>query len=207
MYNYILCVKNIFFGEGDRYPWQLFLVTTMCISIYQQGVQLYIWAIDVDHTSPDGTNISLDDDDTIDEFFISITSPVGILTLPTVYYGTNGLATIELNYRVTCAQYYYGENCENLNECELNPVACNGRGQCEDGVDSYTCVCEPQYAGSQCQFLNDCYSSVNSAICSGNGQCWEGAHTGSYTCECDPGYTGMLCDIKQSRLLILFTVL
>ena len=110
--------------------------------MYQQEVQLYIRVVDADYISPDGTDKYLDDDDTIDEFFISITSPVGILTPPTVYHGINGLATIELSYRVTCAQYYYGENCENLNECELNPVACNGRGQCEDGVDSYTCVGE-----------------------------------------------------------------
>ena len=104
-------------------------------------------------------------------------------------------ATTEFNSTVPCAQYYYGDNCEKFNECELNSVTCNGRGQCEDGDNSYTCVCEPQYAGSQCQFLNGCYSSVNSAICSGNGQCMEGV--ASYTCECDPGYIGTMCEEKQ----------
>ena len=65
-------------------------------------------------------------------------------------------------------------------------------------MDSITCVCEPKYTGRRCQFLNGCYKNFNSAICSGNGQCMEGA--GSYTCECDPGYTGMLCDQELGRL-------
>ena len=107
---------------------------------------------------------------------------------------------MQLSFRITCAQYYYGDNCENLNECELNSVACNRRGQCEDGVDTYTCVCDPRYSGTHCQDLNDCY--LNSVTCNGNGQCVDGM--GTYTCDCDPGYIGKLCDQKQGRHVYYF---
>lgn len=161
-----------------------------------QGVKLYIEVLDADNILPDDTN-RFHDDNIIDQFYISITSQVGVLTSRTVYNGIHGFATMELSFRVTCAQYYTGNNCENLNECQFNPGICNGRGQCVDEVGSYTCICEPRYTGSQCQDLNDCY--VNSVNCSGHGRCVDGIN--SFICSCDPGYSGSLCQTEDSCFL------
>ena len=39
--------------------------------------------------------------------------------------------------------------CVDIDDCADEP--CQNGGQCEDGVNSYTCTCKPGYTGDNCE--------------------------------------------------------
>ncbi|KAH7976317.1 hypothetical protein HPB52_011829 [Rhipicephalus sanguineus] len=47
---------------------------------------------------------------------------------------------------------------ENINECLSSP--CKNRGDCEDGIDSFTCHCTPGYGGPLCELRDTCTEEV-----------------------------------------------
>ena len=157
-------------------------------SLIMQGVTLYIWVMDQDDGSVD----------TIDEFFIDITSPLNI-TIPTrQYHGYHSVAQMGLSYTVTCARYYHGTFCENLNACELNTVNCSGRGQCIDGEEgnSFSCECESGYTGEICENVD--YCSNNEVDCQGNGVCVNTQNSDNPTvCLCNEGFSGATCGQRK----------
>lgn len=71
-------------------------------------------------------------------------------------------------------------------------LICGGRGKC--AAVSAQCVCPHLAAGPACTV--DC-PVVNHAVCSGHGQCDEGA-LGTGQCACLPGYSGTFCNITCS---------
>ncbi|XP_058877543.1 protein crumbs homolog 1-like, partial [Acipenser ruthenus] len=95
-----------------------------------------------------------------------------------------------------------GVGCEtNIDECESNPCA-NG-GQCEDGIDDYTCLCPAAgqdatpWGGKNCDTQlvgcqeNDCQ---NGATCQPTYQ--SGTH--NYSCHCPPGFYDDHCNTSTT---------
>lgn len=71
---------------------------------------------------------------------------------------------------------------ENIDNCDPDP--CH-HGQCQDGIDSYTCVCNPGYMGAICSDqIDECYSSP----CLNEGRCIDLVN--GYQCNCQPGTSG-----------------
>ena len=108
---------------------------------------------------------------------------------------TYKLARVILTVRLLCAEHYYGERCENYNECSALQITCSGHGTCIDGD---TCDCNPGYTGRDCETNIDDCAGVN---CSGHGTCTDGV--GTYTCECNPGYTGRDCETNINECLLM----
>lgn len=71
---------------------------------------------------------------------------------------------------------------ENIDNCDPDP--CH-HGQCQDGIDSYTCICSPGYMGAICSDqIDECYSSP----CLNEGRCIDLVN--GYQCNCQPGTSG-----------------
>lgn len=71
---------------------------------------------------------------------------------------------------------------ENIDNCDPDP--CH-HGQCQDGIDSYTCICNPGYMGAICSDqIDECYSSP----CLHEGRCIDLVN--GYQCNCPPGTSG-----------------
>lgn len=71
---------------------------------------------------------------------------------------------------------------ENIDNCDPDP--CH-HGQCQDGIDSYTCICNPGYMGAICSDqIDECYSSP----CLNEGRCIDLVN--GYQCNCQPGTSG-----------------
>jgi hypothetical protein len=71
---------------------------------------------------------------------------------------------------------------ENVDNCDPDP--CH-HGQCQDGIDSYTCLCNPGYMGAICSDqIDECYSSP----CLNEGRCIDLVN--GYQCNCQPGTSG-----------------
>lgn len=71
---------------------------------------------------------------------------------------------------------------ENIDNCDPDP--CH-HGQCQDGIDSYTCLCNPGYMGAICSDqIDECYSSP----CLNEGRCIDLVN--GYQCNCQPGTSG-----------------
>ncbi len=116
--------------------------------------------------------------------------PAGAAFTPPIYYpGMHGYGNLNMSFRVECAQYYYGEFCENLNECLSESINCN-QGNCVDGDGFGTCMCNPGYTGQFCGDIDDCAG----VSCSGNGVCMDGVN--SFSCECMSGFTGETCSVE-----------
>lgn len=129
----------------------------------------------------------------MDTFAIDIegsVQPGGEETSRLNFTGRFNLATFEISYRVVCEQNYFGDFCENLNECTANQISCTGNGQCIDQENGFLCQCNPGFIGQLCQIVDHCHQ----IDCSGQGQCQNGAD--SFTCDCNPGYTGQQCEIN-----------
>lgn len=139
--------------------------------------------------------------------------PVGEQSEPLTFsYEQQDRASIELSFKVVCAENFYGRDCSrfcNLSSCPCEPgltgefchetddcfgIQCGENQQCTDGKNDYTCVCIPGFAGESCEVdLNECVlMNIN---CSGHGLCKDGRN--NYSCICDDGYTGTSCNISK----------
>ena len=85
--------------------------------------------------------------------------------------------------------------CESdIDECESSPCA---QGDCEDGVNSYTCSCYPGYEGSQCdQNIDEC---ALYGACQHGSSCLD--KVADYECVCqtfykDVRYGGKNCTVQ-----------
>ena len=128
----------------------------------------------------------------VDSFTINMNSDfqVGRFLIKTNIQGTYEWATMSLTVRLLCAQHYYGERCENFDECSAFHN-CSGRETCIDGVGTYTCVCNPGYTGRDYETnINECL--LMEPQCSGRGTCTDGDN--SFTCDCNEGYTDLMCE-------------
>lgn len=83
----------------------------------------------------------------------------------------------------TLSQGFTGVLCEeNIDNCDPDP--CH-HGQCQDGIDSYTCVCSPGYMGAICSDqVDECHSDP----CLHEGRCIDLVN--GYQCNCQPGTSG-----------------
>ena len=84
---------------------------------------------------------------------------------------------------VTSSPGFTGPLCEeNIDNSDPDP--CH-HGQCQDGVDSYTCICKPGYMGAICSDqIDECYSRP----CLNDGRCIDLVN--GYQCNCQPGTSG-----------------
>ena len=137
----------------------------------------------------------------MDIFRIDHNLAVGESTQKKAFEGRAGFVTMDLNITVLCVTGFTGPDCQtNIDDCV--GVACSGRGQCVDGVDSFNCSCDPGFTGDTCQTnINECEAQN----CSGRGQCVD--EVNSFTCECSTGYTGTLCEIEIAGTYICKSVL
>ncbi|XP_063968254.1 low-density lipoprotein receptor-related protein 2-like isoform X2 [Lytechinus pictus] len=77
---------------------------------------------------------------------------------------------------------------EDIDECASGP--CQNKGNCMDGINSYTCKCTQGYNGPTCEIdIDECVSGP----CLNEGNCMDGIN--SYTCNCTLGYIGSTCEI------------
>ncbi|XP_070543841.1 fibropellin-3-like [Ptychodera flava] len=74
--------------------------------------------------------------------------------------------------------------CQNdFDDCQPSP--CQNGGECQDGVDSYSCQCLQGYTGSDCEIdVDECQPNP----CQNGGLCQDGVD--SYTCQCLQVFTG-----------------
>lgn len=84
---------------------------------------------------------------------------------------------------LTPFQGFTGVLCEeNIDNCDPDP--CH-HGQCQDGIDSYTCICSPGYMGAICSDqVDECHSSP----CLNEGRCIDLVN--GFQCNCQPGTSG-----------------
>ncbi len=115
---------------------------------------------------------SMKTDDLVDVFAIAIerSTAIGQAMPPILYYGTYGIAQMELNFSINCADGFYGPSCE---------VFCLGGVDCRD--------CLPGFTGTYCHMVDHCFN-----VDCGNGVCINEAE--SFICVCNEGYTGDVCD-------------
>ena len=136
------------------------------------------------------------EDEVVETFAIDIpnATSVGDQESNTILYmGTYNIATIEISYRIVCDLNYYGEVCENLDQCTANQVNCTGNRHCINQNVTFLCQCLPGYIGPLCETKNHC-KNIN---CSSHGQCQNEIE--SYMCICEPGHTGHLCEVDTNE--------
>ena len=134
-------------------------------------------------------DLGMTPDELVDFFLIFLTSadlvPGASSTIPQIYSGTFGVATIELSFQLECLPGFFGEECTMT--CDSFP--CDNGGVCSpDATNGFTCTCVGDFTGRSCDMTIDDCLNVN---CN-NGTCVDGV--GTFTCECEAGYTGQLCD-------------
>ena len=103
----------------------------------------------------------------------------------------------------SCAAGYSGFNCDgNVNECSSSP--CQHGGQCNDGVNGYSCECDGTgYDGNNCaDDVDECASTP----CDHGSVCLESTTdasiaVGVYSCTCVAGYSGVNCDENINECL------
>jgi hypothetical protein len=94
-------------------------------------------------------------------------------------------------YDCDCDAGYRGTRCQtNIDDCDPNP--CLNGGECDDGVDEYTCDCDGTgYVGSRCQTPTGTSCADDPCV---NGTCTD-VTGGGFSCDCTgTGYEGDVCD-------------
>ncbi|XP_078010084.1 adhesion G protein-coupled receptor E2-like isoform X2 [Phascolarctos cinereus] len=82
-------------------------------------------------------------------------------------------------------------NCQDVDECQLNSSLCTPGGLCINKPGSYVCKCKPGFARSNknqimdCIDVNECAPPIRIS-CGQNADCVN--TEGSYHCACSPGY-------------------
>jgi len=114
----------------------------ICISFIEQGaVQLYITVTD--------ENGSIFPDVLVDKFFINVNVSVGQgISRPTFFSGDEGIGEIQLGFRVTCTENFYGSDCVTFcveRDDDLGHYTCDSEGNiiCREGYGnpSINCTC------------------------------------------------------------------
>ncbi len=94
-----------------------------------------------------------------------------------------------------CAPGFTGASCDvNIDECTDAVETCNGRGDCVDGINNFTCSCHLGFTGRNCEISMDKCAGITCT--SGNGECVNSI--GGYSCRCLPGYTGTHCETSTT---------
>ena len=236
----------------------IIIIVGINILSYIQGVQFYMEVIDFDSSTARQF---------VDSFAINVNSPISSsYSARMSHTGLHNIGTLELDYRIVCADDFYGTDCSvfcrpmmdingvqmyscnsdgsrnclngyigelcnernrcgelavncNNGQCVSNPlgcicdagysgtfcdgniddcvgVTCSSRGNCRDGVVTYTCDCDSGYTGSNCETeINEC----EGVDCSGNGQCIDSL--AAYICVCNESYTGTDCETRIDSCL------
>uniref|UniRef100_A0A3B4DMT3 von Willebrand factor D and EGF domains n=1 Tax=Pygocentrus nattereri TaxID=42514 RepID=A0A3B4DMT3_PYGNA len=104
-------------------------------------------------------------------------------------------------YLCVCPAGLEGEKCEtDKNDCRSNPC---WRGECVDGLNSFTCRCPEGFTGKYISIKSLCLKEtvayvpialMNTFVCGENMEC-----TLPNTCSCKEGYTGYNCHIAVCR--------
>ncbi|XP_043846788.1 adhesion G protein-coupled receptor E3-like [Dromiciops gliroides] len=92
-------------------------------------------------------------------------------------------------------------NCQDVDECQLNSSLCAPNGVCKNELQNYTCICKPGFAKSSKNQLEDCIDKdecqdkllyVNECVPPSTISCGQNAACvntyGDYHCTCIPGY-------------------
>jgi hypothetical protein len=90
-----------------------------------------------------------------------------------------------------CEPGYSGpsaDECEETDECLVDPDICSSDGTCHNTIGSFECICNPGYYGNGfiCKDDNECQIGPNPA-CDNNAECVN--DLGGYHCACRSGYT------------------
>ena len=100
-------------------------------------MQLYITVFD--------ENSGIIPDILVDRFFIDVNIPVGSgITVPTFYNGDERIGEIQLSFRVTCTENFFGSDCATFcveRDDELGHFTCDSEGNI---------VCREGYTGENC---------------------------------------------------------
>nr|XP_042897967.1 uncharacterized protein LOC107457219 [Parasteatoda tepidariorum] len=95
----------------------------------------------------------------------------------------------EPGYHCDCKEGYYGEVCEKLNPCILEP--CENFGKCFNITNNkHRCECLPGFSGQNCSDFNPC--AIRPSPCLNGGRC-ESTASHKYQCYCMEGYYGKTC--------------
>lgn len=110
--------------------------------------------------------------------YIYDTSSICIIFTAALYQLTSLITLID-NFSLG----FTGTLCaENINNCDPDP--CH-HGECQDGIDSYTCICNPGYMGAICsEQIDECHSNP----CLHQGRCIDLVN--GYQCNCLLGTSG-----------------
>jgi hypothetical protein len=115
-------------------------------------------------------------------------------------YGLDGLVhgqcivTSLTTRQCQCYTPWYGDNCQNANQCLINPNRCSSHGQClllSDGTTQ--CQCSAGYFGDSCEKRNVCLLEqpcANGADCTSIGD-------GTYQCVCPEAFYGVNCTLPN----------
>ncbi|KTF92353.1 hypothetical protein cypCar_00008339 [Cyprinus carpio] len=92
------------------------------------------------------------------------------------------------------AQVGVGQFCtDDVDECRLQPNACQNGGTCSNTRNGYNCVCVNGWSGLDCsENIDDCAAEP----CTTGSTCID--RVASFVCSCPPGKTGLLCHIDDA---------
>ena len=114
-------------------------------------------------------------DEQVDVVQIDHSLVVGEPTQRQTFRGRFGFVTMDLNITVFCVENFQepdctqcvtgftGPGCLEVDNCV--GVNCSGRGQCMEGVNSFTCECSPGYTGTFCNIETEGMSITVLATC------------------------------------------
>ena len=96
--------------------------------------------------------------DLIDKFFVEIPSTVGSIGDIQMYDGINGLAYLNMGYKLQCAMdNYYGQNCDVF--CIPQNDSTNGHYTCNQMTGAKECL--PEYQDPNTNCLSPLQSTIN----------------------------------------------
>ena len=94
----------------------------------------------------------------VDRFFIDVDVSVGQdITGPTFFSGDEGIGEIQLSFRVTCTENFYGSDCATLcvgRDDELGHYTCDSEGNivCREGYGNPSINCTCMVAEGCCEW-------------------------------------------------------